>query len=77
MTTAGLWQFTDSDWDEPHVLAAQGSRLEVRFATRYNPGALDLVNMQSHGWKTTARISEARVDYEGEPRVFDERVTLR
>ena len=77
VTTAGLWQFTDSDWDEPHVLAAQGSRLEVRFATRYNPGALDLVNMQSHGWKTTARISEARVDYEGEPRVFDERVTLR
>jgi hypothetical protein len=59
------------------VLSAQGSRLEIRFATLYKSGAIDLVTQLAHGWKTAAKVSRVRVEYEGESRIFDERVTTR
>ena len=77
-TTPGLWMFTRNGDDEnPRILDAHASRLEVRFATKYLSGAFDFVTMTAHGWKTAARVSKVTVEYEGEPRVFDERVTLR
>ncbi|MCR9246755.1 MAG: hypothetical protein NXI31_17105 [bacterium] len=77
-TTPGLWEFTRSgDDDAPRILGAQGARLEVRFSTMYQAGAVDLVTQQAHAWKTSARVSRVRVEYEGEPRIFDEQVTAR
>jgi hypothetical protein len=74
----GLWQFTGSTANSPpHRIAAQASRLEMRFATVYKPGVLDLVAFRAHGWKTTARVEDVRLEYEGQGRVFDERVTAR
>ena len=74
----GLWQFTGSTASSPpHRIAAQASRLEMRFATVYKPGVLDLVAFRAHGWKTTARVEDVRLEYEGQGRVFDERVTAR
>ncbi|MCA8973757.1 MAG: hypothetical protein KDC98_03505 [Planctomycetes bacterium] len=76
--TPGLWRFTRNGDDEnPRLLSAQGSRLEIRFATMYLPGCFDMVTMTAHGWKTTAHVSQVTVDYEGESRIFDERITLR
>jgi hypothetical protein len=49
----------------------------MRFATVYKPGVLDLVAFRAHGWKTTARVEDVRLEYEGQGRVFDERVTAR
>lgn len=77
-TVPGLWQFVgSSDDNTPHRLARQASRLEVRFATRYEPGCLDLASFTAHGWKTTARVEDVRVQYEGQTRVIDERVSSR
>jgi hypothetical protein len=54
-----------------------GSQLELRFLTRYQPGCVDLVTYRAHGWKTTARIEDVRVEYEGQSRVLVEEVTAR
>jgi hypothetical protein len=76
--TAGLWQFTrNAGNDEPSVLDAQASRLEVRFAVVYKPGVVDLITGKAHAWKTSARVDKVRVQYEGQTRVFDQRVTAR
>lgn len=77
-TTPGLFEFTrNGEDDEPRIIGAQSSRIEVRFSTMYQPGALDLIGQQAHGWKTSARVSRVRVEYEGQTRIFDERVTTR
>jgi hypothetical protein len=74
----GLWQFKGSSASSPpHRIAAQASRLEIRFATEYRPGVLDLVAFRQHGWKTTVRVEDVRLEYEGQGRVFDEQVTAR
>ncbi|MCB9878465.1 MAG: hypothetical protein H6835_12770 [Planctomycetes bacterium] len=75
--TAGLWEFRNGDQDVRHKLDRQASRLEVRFQTEYRSGAFDPVTGRSHGWKTTGRIENVRVEYEGERRIFDEQVTAR
>ena len=76
--TEGLWQFQGgSDQAAPHRLGRQAARLEVRFQTVYRPGAIDMQTFRSHGWKTTARVEDVRVEYEGRTRVFDEEVTAR
>lgn len=77
-TTPGLWEFRGSSQEQtPHRLDRQASRLELRFQTVYGAGAIDLQSFRAHGWKTAARIEDVRVDYEGQGRVFDERVTAR
>lgn len=77
-SNVGLWQFTgSSETGEGHRLDRQAARLEVRFQTRYRPGAIDLQAFSSHGWKTTARVENVQVDVEGESRIFDEEVTAR
>lgn len=77
-TTPGFWEFTQAgDAEQPHLLSGQGARLEVRFSTLYKSGALDLETLQAHGWKTAAKVSRVRVEYEGEQRIFDERVTAQ
>ncbi|MBL8727724.1 MAG: hypothetical protein JNM25_04785 [Planctomycetes bacterium] len=77
-TTPDLWRFEQAaDSDIVHRIAAQASRLEVRFATVYKPGVLDLVTYRQHGWKTSARVEDVRLDYEGQRRIVDERVTAR
>ena len=58
-------------------IARQASRLEVRFYTVYQPGCLDLQAFTQHGWKTSARVEDVRVQYEGQSRILDEQVTAR
>jgi hypothetical protein len=74
----GLWRFEQgSDTDVGHRIAAHASRLELRFHVVYSPGVLDLATFQAHGWKTSVRVKDVRVEYEGQGRIFDERVTAR
>ncbi len=74
----GLWEFSGGSSDsEPHRIARQASRLEVRFYTVYQPGCLDLQAFTQHGWKTSARVEDVRVQYEGQSRILDEQVTAR
>lgn len=78
LPAGGYWQFRTPTQDgAPHKLAHQATRLEIRFATVYKPGCIDLATFQAHAWKTAPRIEDVRVEYEGEGRVFDERVTAR
>ena len=73
-----LWQFTrGAGNDKPSVLGVQATQLEVRFATVYKSGCLDLAAFRAHGWKTSPRIKDVRLDYEGEGRVLAERVVNR
>lgn len=77
-TTPDLWRFEQAaGGDVAHRIATQASRLEVRFQTVYKPGVLDLETFRAHGWKTTARVEDVRIDYEGQRRIVDERVTAR
>ena len=54
-----------------------GALLELRFATRYQPGCVDLATYRAHGWKTTAKVEDVRVEYEGQGRVLAEEITAR
>src|SRR5690606_8722844 len=75
---SGLVVFRRSPGDDRWSrLVAQSARVELRFATVYEPGAIDLQGFGAHAWKTTARIDEVRVDYEGQLRILDEKVTAR
>jgi hypothetical protein len=74
----GLWRFRGGTAESVgHRLDYHGTRLEVRFVTAYKAGAVDLASFRAHGWKTTARIEDVRLEYEGQSRIFDERVTTR
>jgi len=74
----GLWEFSRGSSDtEAHRIGRQASRLEVRFHTVYQPGCLDLQAFTQHGWKTSARVEDIRVQYEGQSRILDEQVTAR
>ena len=76
--TPYLWRLERSPGaDEPIVLGAQATQLEVRFATIYGPGCLDLASYRAHGWKTAVRIDEVELEYEGEGRILAERITAR
>ncbi len=78
LPAGGLWHLRGGTTDAAaHRLGHQASRLEIRFQTIYKPGCLDLASFRAHGWKTTARIEDVRVEYEGQGRVFDEQVTAR
>ena len=75
---AGFWEFQGSSTDvTAHRLARQASRLEIRFQTVYQPGCIDLNAFTAHGWKTSARVEDVRVQYDGQGRIFDELVTAR
>ena len=74
---SGLWLLRGGSADSNHRIDHQASRLEVRFLTTYKAGACDLANYRAHGWKTTARVENVRVDYEGQGRVLDEQETAR
>ncbi|MCC7061473.1 MAG: hypothetical protein IT456_01635 [Planctomycetes bacterium] len=77
-TTPGLWSWKRSAGnDEPSLIGAQASRFEVRFAVVYKPGAVDVITGKAHAWKTTARIEKVRVQYDGQSRIFDQRVTAK
>ncbi len=77
-TTPDLWRFEQpGDSDTVHRIATQASRLEVRFHTVYRPGVLDLVTFRAHGWKTSVRVEDVRLEYEGQRRIVEERVTAR
>lgn len=74
----GLWEFSGGSADsEAHRIGRQASRLEIRFHTVYQPGCLDLQAFTQHGWKTSARVENVRVQYEGQSRILDEQVTAR
>ena len=74
----GFWEFQGSPADgAAHKIGRQASRLEVRFQTIYQPGCVDLAAFTAHGWKTSARVEDVRVQYEGQGRIFDEQVTAR
>jgi len=74
----GLWEFSGSSTDvTAHRLNRQASRLELRFHTIYQPGCVDLQAFTAHGWKTSARVENVRVQYEGQGRIFDEQVSAR
>jgi hypothetical protein len=78
LPAAGYWLFRGgTEEGKPHRLAHQASRLEIRFAVAYRPGCLDLVTFRAHSWKTTARVENVELEYEGQGRVFDEQVTAR
>ncbi len=64
----------DDDWSR---VGGQTGRFELRFATIYEAGAIDLATYTAHAWKTTARIDQIRVDCEGQTRILDEQVTAR
>ncbi len=75
----GLWQLTagSEQSGNTHRLGHHASRLEIRFATVYKPGCLDLASYTAHGWKTTVTIEDVVLEYEGQGRVFAEQVTAR
>ncbi len=74
----GLLLLTDGHpGDRPNPLLRQASRLEARFMTVYKPGAFDPVAFLSHSWKKAPRVRAVVVEYEGEARVLDERITAR
>ena len=77
-TTPDLWRFEQpADSATEHRLGSQASRLEIRFHTIYRPGVFDPVAFTAHGWKTSARVEDVRLDYDGQRRIIDERVTAR
>jgi hypothetical protein len=74
----GLWEFVGKPADgAAHKLNRGASRLEIRFQTVYQPGCVDLQAFTQHGWKTSARVEDVRIQYEGQSRIFDEQVTAR
>ena len=74
----GLWEFAGKPADgAAHKLNRGASRLEIRFQTVYQPGCVDLQAFTQHGWKTSARVEDVRIQYEGQGRIFDEQVTAR
>ena len=78
LPAGGLWHLRGgSEQGEPHRLAHQAARLEIRFATEYRPGCVDLATYRAHGWKTTARVEDVRLEYEAQGRIFAEQVTAR
>ena len=77
-TVPGLYAFRRGGGDDSWMrIAAQSARLELRFVTVYEVGAIDLATFTAHGWKTTAKVDDVRVDYEGSTRILDEQVTAR
>jgi hypothetical protein len=78
LPAGGYWHLRGgTEQTAMHRLGHQASRLELRFVTTYRPGCVDLTTFRAHGWKTTARIKDVRVEYEGQGRVFDEQVSAR
>jgi hypothetical protein len=79
LPAGGLWQLTagSEQSGNTHRLGHHASRLEIRFATVYKPGCLDLNSYTAHGWKTTVTIEDVVLEYEGQGRVFAEQVTAR
>lgn len=63
--------------DKPSLVALPGSLLEARFSVIYKTGCLDLQTHLQHGYKTTAKVKNVRVEYEGEGCILDEKVTTR
>lgn len=41
-----------------------GNRLELRFFTRYLPGAFDAINHQSHSWKRAPHLRRVAIEYQ-------------
>ena len=77
-TTPDFWRLERSPGaSEPFILGVHATQLEVRFATVYMSGCVDLVGFQAHAWKTAVRVDEVELEYEGEGRVLAERVTAR
>jgi hypothetical protein len=78
LPAAGLWQLRTASGDQAmHRLDHSGSRIEIRFQAAYRAGAVDMATYRAHGWKTTARVEDVRLEYEGQGRIHDERVTAR
>lgn len=74
----GFWKFEKGTANEAaHRIDAPGSRLEMRFLAVYKPGVLDLQSFRAHAWKTSVRVEDVRLEYEGQARIFDEKVTAR
>lgn len=74
----GLWLLRGgTERTAGHRLGRHGTRLELRFATAYRPGCVDLASFTAHGWKTTARVEDVRLEFEGQGRIHEERVTAR
>lgn len=75
---AGLFRFeAPQDNERDQVLLYQGSQLELRFQTVYRRGAFDPVTWNSRAWKTAPVLRKIRVEYEGDSRILEQRVTSR
>lgn len=73
----GLFLLTDGDPGElPNPLMRQGSRLEARFFTVYKPGSFD-PDSAAHSWKWAPTLQDYVLEFEGQTRILDERVTAR
>ncbi len=78
MRTPGLYRFQQqAGQDRPVLLDRSGSQCEVRFYVRYRPGAYDPVAWRAHGWKSSPKVKDVRVDYEGQGQILTEQVSDR
>ncbi|MBK8978077.1 MAG: hypothetical protein IPM29_19405 [Planctomycetes bacterium] len=76
--TPGLWLLREGQpGGQPNAIRSHGRHLELRFVNVYEPGAFDPTLFLAQGYKRTPRLRWFFVDYEGEPRILDERVTAR
>ena len=63
--------------DRPFALGWHGSQLEARFVVVYRSGCFDPVTHLAHGYKTTPKVKDVRVEYEGQGVILSERVDDR
>ena len=76
--TPGLFRFEKGKIDgKANPIGFQGSRLEARFVTRYQPGVFDGATFKENAWKMAPRCKAVGFTYEGESRILEERVTAR
>ncbi len=74
-TSPHLFRFDRGGVENP--IGRQGSRIEARFSTVYRPGAFDPQTFRANTWKKAPMVRALLLDYEGEGRVLDEKVTAQ
>ena len=74
----GMFRFTKGDRDgKPNRIGWQGGLFELRFANEYKPGAFDSETYMANGWKQAITVRDLTINYQGETRILEERVTDR
>jgi len=71
---AGMFSFEKGTVDDkPNKIGWQGSTIEVRYATEYQPGAFDPETFRANGWKQTIAVKDLVINYEGETRILKQK----